>query len=192
MNRLIILIILTLPGMAVCQEEQKAFTKVSLQTVGSIGIIGGETGVKPVFQIISGLTQSRYFAGLGAGYDNYRFRSIPLFADIRFGFGKKQFVFAYGDLGYNLPLEPKFGNNDFQTTSIYSGGVYLDLGLGYRHRLNKKNSILFSFGYSRKDVNHKEGTTYPCFNPPCYEEMSYYHYKLGRIVTKLSWQFNKR
>lgn len=189
MFRLIILMVLSLPGIAICQQNKKPVEKVSV--LSSIGIIGGETGVKPVFQLISGISNSKYFAGLGLGYDNYRFRSLPLFADLRINFGKKQFAFAYGDLGYNFQVHLKAIDDEFKSTNLYYGGAYVDVGLGYRHRLNQKNSFLFSLGYNRKDIKNKVGYTYPCFNPPCPEDISYYKYSMGRVVTKLSWEFGK-
>jgi len=189
MNRLILLIVLGLPWAALSQQNKKTTKKVSLQTIGSLGIVGGQSGVKPVFQIVSGIRQSKYFGGIGLGYDNYLYKSLPLFADMRIDFSKKQIVFAYGDLGYNIPVGNKSGDDFFKTTNLYYGGIYLDAGLGFRHRLNNKNSFLFSLGYTRKDINNKEGYTYPCFNPPCPESISYSKYSMGRVVTRLSWEF---
>ena len=189
MYRLIIFICLGLPIVGICQQNKNSGEKVSLQTIASIGIIGGESGVKPGFQLIGGITRSKYFTGIGLGYDNYRYRSMPLFADLRINFTKRQIVFVYGDLGYNIPVHIKTDDDIFKSTNLYYGGVYIDVGLGYRHRLNNKNSFLFSLGYNRKDINNKVGYTYPCFNPPCPEDISYYKYSMGRVVTKLGWEF---
>ena len=174
---------------AIGQQNKKAVEKVSFQMVSSIGIIGGESGVKPGFQLIGGISRSGYFAGIGLGYDNYRYRSLPLFADLRINFTKKQFAFVYGDLGYNIPVHIKTDDDLFKTTNLYFGGLYMDVGVGYRHRLNNKNGFLFSLGYSRKDINNKVVYTYPCFTIPCPESISYYKYSMGRVVTKLSWEF---
>ena len=189
MNRFILLIALFLPFAAITQQNKKLSGKISFQTMGSVGIVGGQSGVKPVFQLVNGIRQTKYFAGIGLGYDNYLYKSIPLFADIRIDLTKKQIAFAYGDLGYNIPVGITSGTDIFKTTNLYYGGIYFDAGVGYRHHFNNKNSLLFSFGYTRKDINNKEGYTYPCFNPPCSENITYYKYSMGRLVTRLSLEF---
>jgi hypothetical protein len=191
MCRLIIIIFLVIPMVSVCQQNKKTVEKMSFQMISSIGIIGGESGVKPGFQLIGGISRSGYFAGIGLGYENYRYKSLPLFADLRINFTKKQFGFAYGDLGYTIPVGKNPDGDFFKTTNLYYGGIYFDVGLGYRHRFNNKNSFLFSLGYTRKDINNKAGYTYPCFNPPCPESISYYKYSMERVVTKLSWEFGR-
>lgn len=189
MRQYLLLMALALPFAAITQQNKKATDNVWLQTIGSAAIVGGQSGVKPVFQLVSGIRKSIYFAGIGVGYDNYLYKSLPVFADMRIDFSKKQIVFAYGDLGYNIPVGLKTSTDVFKTTDLYYGGIYIDAGLGYRHKINNKNNFLFSFGYTLKDINKKEGYTYPCINPPCTENISYYKYRMGRVVTRVSWEF---
>ncbi|HLG38574.1 MAG TPA: hypothetical protein VI461_02860 [Chitinophagaceae bacterium] len=158
----------------------------------STGVVAGESAAKPLVQVAAGLNYDRYFMGVGLGLDPYYFKSIPLFADWRINFGKTRLAFVYANGGYNLPYNNKNAeDNFFKSTDRFNGGFYMDLGMGYRIRLSSYHRLLFSAGYSRKDISNKVGYTYPCLNPPCDEQITNYRYSLGRIVTKLSWEFGK-
>lgn len=161
--------------------------------ITTVGFAAGESTAKPLFQLSGGVSIDRWFAGAGFGMDDYYFNSFPLFADWRMGFGKKRLLFVYADGGYTFP--GKYGgNNDFnffKTTDRLLGGFYMDTGFGYRIRLNSLHRILLSAGYSQKNLTKKIGYTFPCGIEPCLEQVDKYHYQLGRIVTKLSWEFGK-
>jgi hypothetical protein len=115
-----------------------------------------------------------------------------VFADWRMNFGNTRSFFLFANGGYNFSYDNKNENNNvFKTTDRFYGGLYMDAGLGYRLRLNALHRLLFSAGYSQKNIVNEIGYTYPCFNPPCNEETFRYHYNLGRITGKLSWEFGK-
>jgi hypothetical protein len=172
--------------------SQESLSKSRLNTIATVGMAAGESTAKPLFQLTSGFSYDRWFTGIGIGLDHYNFKSIPLFADWRMNFGKSSSAFLYANGGYNFPYNNKSNDNTFYKTSDrFYGGFYMDAGLGYRIHLNSLDRILFSAGYSRKNIINKVGYTYPCFNPPCNEETYEYHYNLGRIITKLSWEFGK-
>jgi hypothetical protein len=168
----------------------------SLNTVVSLGMAAGESAAKPLVQVASGLYYDRHYVGLGIGVDQYNFKSIPLFADWKLGVGKSRLAFLYLDGGYNFPYDNSSKHSNgvdfFKTSDEFSGGLYVDAGLGYRIRLNSSDRLLISAGYSQKNISNSIGYTYPCWSPPCIEEIYKYHYNLGRIMAKLSWEFGRR
>jgi hypothetical protein len=161
-----------------------------LNTLISAGVIGGESAAKPLLQAETGIKFDRYFAGIGIGLDHYYLKSIPLFADWRINFGKERLAFLYANGGYNFPY-----NNDQDVISGYQnnyrGGFYMDAGLGYRFRLNTYHRLLLSAGYSQKNINSRYTSFFCPFLPPCQEQVYNYHYTLGRIIAKLSWEFGR-
>ena len=172
--------------------SQENSSKTRLHTIASVGMVAGQSTAKPLFQAEAGIFYDRLFTGLGIGLDHYRFRSIPLYIDGRMHFGKSKSVFVYGSGGYNFPYNNKSEDGDwFKTTDRFVGGFYLDAGLGYRVKFTSGHHVILSAGYSRKDVVNKVGYTYLCFSPPCEEVVYNYHYNLGRIITKLSWEFGR-
>src|SRR5690349_20159662 len=106
--------------------------KPVFRIISSGGIAIGQTNISSVIQVTPGISIQRFYAGAGIGLDDYRFRSIPLFADIRYHFGRREFGFIYADAGYNFPFDISKREEVFKTTDIYNGGFYGDFGLGFR------------------------------------------------------------
>jgi hypothetical protein len=163
-----------------------------IHTIVSIGAIGGESTVKPIAQLSSGLSFDRWFTGIGTGVDQYNFKSIPLFADLRMNFGKTRSGFLYANGGYNFPYDNKSKNLGYgEADSHMYGGFYMDAGIGYRIRLNSSHRLLFSAGYSQKRINDRIGYSL-IYCPTCREEDVYtYHYTMGRIVSKISLEWGR-
>ena len=173
--------------------SQKPSCSCSFQSILSAGLAAGSSAAKPILQGSAGSRFNKYFVGIGAGIDAYRYNTIPLFADLRRDFGKKNTLFIYSQGGYSIPFDNKsieHGVNSFKTTDQFRGGLYFDAGFGYRARLFRSNALLMSAGYSQKNIRNKVGYTYPCLVPPCPEEIYENRYRLGRVVAKLSWEFN--
>jgi hypothetical protein len=175
--------------------SQQPACSCRFQSILSAGLAAGESPVKPIFQWSGGINlNDRFFAGVGGGIDPYRFKSVPVFADLRMSFGKSQAGFLYSNIGYSFPYDNtsiESWDDPFRTTEKFTGGFYLDVGIGYRLKLKSWNRLLFSSGFSHKRVSNIIGYTYPCFMPPCTEDISKYQYDLGRIVMKVSWELTK-
>ena len=173
--------------------SQESSSGSRFNTIASVGMAAGESTVKPLFQLVSGFSYDRWFTGIGIGLDHYNLKSIPLFADWRMNFGKTRSAFLYANGGYNFPYSNKSNeNNFFKTTDRFNGGFYMDAGLGYRIHLSSLHRLSFSAGYSQKNIVNEIGYTYPCLVPPCTEDVYKYHYTLGRVITKLSWEFGHK
>ena len=173
-------------------QKKRTLSGAGFCMISSAGVAIGEKSVNPVFQVVPGIYFKKFSAGIGLGFDDYRFRSMPLFADVRFKFGRRDFGFLYADAGYNFPFDIKKTESTFNTTDIYKGGFYGDAGIGFRIFTRSRHAFLFSTGYSIKDIKNKVGYTYNTFVPPAVEDIYHYRYSLGRIVSKLSWEFGGR
>jgi len=173
--------------------SQQSESRTRLTTIASVGLVAGESSAKPLIQLSGGFSYGRYFSGIGIGMDQYRFNSIPLFADWRINWGKARLGFVYANAGYNFPVKNKSSTGGWSnTTDRFIGGFYADAGIGYRIRLsNPMHRLLFSAGYSQKTIRNEIGYTYECFVAPCPEQIYTYKYELGRIVAKFSWEFGR-
>lgn len=175
--------------------SQKPACSCSFQSILSAGLAAGKSAAMPIFQGSAGVNFNNYFIGIGAGIDAYRYNTIPIFADLRRDFGKKNTAFLYSQVGYNIPYNNESVHNIFGATRItdkFGGGLYLDAGIGYRIHLKGSHRLLLSTGYSYKKLSNNVAYSYRCITAPCGEDRYYYEYSLGRIITKISWEFNKR
>ncbi len=169
-------------------------SRLNLHTIGSVGMAAGESTVKPLFQVTSGVFCKKWFGGIGAGMDNYNLKSLPLFAEGRIHFERSLAAYLYADAGYNFPVGNEKPREMFKISHEYKGGLYLDAGIGYRIKLSPLHHLSFSAGYSRKNIREKKVFYYPCGVNPCY--MAHYNvyvfdYSFGRVTAKLSWEIGK-
>ncbi len=168
--------------------QNKKAAKPGWRMITSAGLIAGESDTRPVFQLSGGIVRNRYFAGIGIGYETYRFNSFPVFANGQMDFGKKRVGFLYASGGYNFTGHNKEDNEFYKTTDRVKGGFYMDAGIGYRIRLGALNRLSFSAGYTRKDMRHIKTFVYPCFTGDCPENINEFKYSFGRMVAKMSWE----
>lgn len=186
--RRVLMILLLLP--AVCYSQT---TKPRFHSFLSPGMVAGQTGVKPVFQLTGGIAYGRHFTGVGVGYDQYKFNTIPVFADWRFNFGKNDIFFTYVDGGYNFTTKYKREEEWGKVSDRIRGGFYMDLGLGMRAQVGGSHRVFLSAGYSRKNAVVKKAFT-NCWGPcPVAEPPTVYTYKyeFGRIVIRAGWEFGR-
>ena len=164
--------------------------KVKFNSINTGGIILGQNKSYPMFQSVNGLLYQKWFGGIGAGYDYYYYRSAPVFIDARRYLGKDNNGFLYGDAGYNFPVKNTPGSEVlFYHTAHFTGGIYSDIGAGYGIRFSKRMSVLFSGGFSYKNIHLRTTTINPCLTPPCPENINNYNYDLGRILLKAGLRF---
>ena len=184
---------------AVCCTINLAFTqirtpnkKITLRSINTVGLLNGSTGPSLSLQTILGASVYQSFAGIGIGLDYYRFRSIPVFADLRYEFGKaSRTIFVYGDLGYNYDWLTEKNKQDifFSSSSNYRGGVYYDVGIGYKIGFKNRDALLLSTGYTYKRIKNKAGTGVCPIAGPCFEEVQTYIFSMPRIVIRMGWRF---
>jgi hypothetical protein len=179
---------------AVSAQEKKQTTKWQFHSLNNLGLLEGQTGSSFQLQSINGAQYQSWFAGIGVGLDYYRYRTIPLFLDIRKEFGKKAGKpFIYMDGGINFSWVTDSQKNVYGADDHFKNGFYTDLGAGYKINLGNRNALLISLGYSNKKLTETYSTYYPTYydfygltNNPSSTKINY---SLNRLSIKLGWSF---
>jgi len=165
-------------------------------SINNVGLLEGQAGSAFHLQTINGVQYKSWFTGAGVGLDSYRYRTIPLFLDIRKEFGKTpNKILLFGDAGINFYWARDRDVKQFYSNDKIKNGFYGELGAGYKFRLNAKMSIIFSGSYSYKTLEETGGDYYynmPFFLPgaaaysPVAERI---HYNLNRVLLKVGVEF---
>jgi hypothetical protein len=164
--------------------------RLKFHSINAVGVSNGEKGGHLLLQTVNGLAFKNWYSGIGVGADYYQYKSYPLFIDGRRYFGKNDNGFAYADLGYNLSGKNKPGKEVYYYSFYhFSGGIYTDIGIGYKIKLARNAALLFSTGYSYKEINNKVGVINECLVAPCPVDYSNYKYANGRVVLKAGVDF---
>ena len=159
--------------------------KIRFHSINAFGLVGGESEASTAFQSVNGIQFSNWFSGIGIGVDDYRYKTLPLFIDGRYFFGNDKNGFIYGDLGYSFPMKNKPGKEiNYYDSYHFTGGIYSDIGIGYKVPLYKKSSLLFSLGYSYKKMETNVGVNTCPFIGPCHVDYSKYDFRFSRMVLK--------
>ena len=142
-----------LTGMVTISSAQKNTLTGQWQfhSINNLGLLEGETGSAFQLQTINGAQYKSWFAGVGIGLDFYRFRTIPLFVDIRKEFGKSNNkLFVYSDMGINFSWVTDQQKTSNVENDKFGNGFYGDWGFGYKVLVHKKNNLLLSLGILTK------------------------------------------
>jgi hypothetical protein len=160
----------------------------SFTSIIQVGMVAGEANDSYQLQTVNGIKYKTWMAGVGIGIDGYRYRSIPLFLQLRKEFNlSTNALFLYSDIGLNYPWV-KDSQKEPYSVSKYAHGVYYDGGLGYKLLL-KRQSILFSSGFTLKEMSEDRSSSDICpFVGPCFETKDVYHYSLKRLSFKVGLQ----
>ncbi len=169
------------------------YSQVKFQSVSSVGMLNGSAGPSLLLETIAGVSYKNSFAGIGAGLDHYRFRTVPLFVGLRQAFGKgKRALFIYGNAGYHfdwLTEENEKRYNVFSINNNYTGSIYYDAGIGYSFGFKKADALLLSAGFSYKEVKNTSENSFCPIVGPCNNEVQTYNYQMPRLVFKAGWRF---
>ena len=183
----ILFLIFTVCLSAMVSGQQKKTTDTwQFHSILNAGLLEGQKGSAFQLQSVNGMQYKSWFAGIGVGLDYYRYRTIPLFLDIRKEFGSTvNKFFAYADGGINF-----WWLTDMQTNTAdgFHNGFYTDLGMGYKIRLGKSNHLLLAMGYSLKKLSETYQSSY--YDPPDFLlTENRINYNLNRITLKIGWEF---
>ncbi len=160
-------------------------------SIEQAGLAEGHGAAAGIIQSINGMALNTWFAGIGIGIDGYRYRSVPLFLDLRKELGQKRNKWLiYAEAGYNFPWVHEAGTQYYWNPIMkheykYKGKIYADVGAGYAIHCRKYGTFLMILGYSRKDFDRIVTTVYP--GSENYVES--YSYKFNRLMIKLGWEF---
>ena len=173
-------------------QETKRDKKYFASQISS-GILEGGQGTSFHIETINGVRYKTWFAGIGAGLDNYYFRSIPVYLSaVKYISQGNHSFYVQGDVGLNLAWENDQLRSWNEVSDQFKPGFYWNSSFGFATGLDKKNSFLFGLGYSQKYLKEVKETTVQCFNPPCQNSEETYIYSLKRVSVKLGWQFNNK
>lgn len=173
------------------QAQKPGGKKYSFHSINSIGVANGSNGAAAVMQTVNGFRKGPLFAGVGLGLDYYQYRTIPLFADVRYEFGtKKNKLFAYADAGINFSWVDGTYDDEvgiwWGNPSDFSNGLYTDAGIGLTTSFRNGNAFVLSLGYSRKTMKE----TFAYFDWQTNEPVTDVNtYRFNRILIKLGFSF---
>lgn len=192
MKKSIILLLLCTPVLLIAQEQAKKKNDCgcSFSSINQAGLLEGSAKSSFNLQTINGLQYKTWFAGIGVGLDKYRFRSVPVFFDLRKDLVKKwNTPFLYGDIGVNFPWVQD-AENRWWERSEFDRGLYYDAGVGYKLNLGKGRGLLFSGGFSMKRIRE---TRYiigscPIVGPCAEQEGERFSFTLKRFAFKAGLQ----
>ena len=158
-------------------------------SINQVGFLNGERGADLQLQSVNGVRYQSWFAGVGIGLDFYGTRGIPLFLDIRrsINMGSKlplvPFIYADGGIHFPWALD---NDKELGYDNKFRNGLYMDVGLGCEVKLKKQQAVLFSLGYSRKEVQQRlipiEEDRDTQYSPITYD------YNYNRLSIKIGWQ----
>lgn len=172
------------------QHAAKPSSPFKFQSNLQSGILVGQKGSQAalVFSAVNGFQSKTWFGGLGVGLDYYGSkRTAPLFINIQKQLSARRNTwFGYMNVGYNMPWLK--GDEKLQYAQKYKviGGVYYEVGGGYKFTVFTKTRLGLSAGYSYKQL--KEDYTPPCalceWSTP-QEQIARYEFR--RVALKLNW-----
>lgn len=142
------------------QAQTGKVKKTTSYLMPQIALLNGSSGTSTQIQLVGGWVKNNWHFGLGAGIDYYEMRSMPLFSDVRYHFGKEQKIFTYANVGYNFSWvqdthDPRFIIPPSSNTVKQTDGLYTDIGIGYAIKIGKRNSLLMSTGFSVKQMGEE-------------------------------------
>ncbi len=122
-----------------------------------IALLNGSSGAGAQVQLAGGLVKNNWHFGLGTGIDYYELRSVPLYSDVRYHFGKGKRAFAYANIGYNFSWTENTDDRVYimppaMNTLKQTGGLYTDFGIGYNINMGKNHALALSTGFSVKQM----------------------------------------
>ena len=187
------LFILLLMGLSMSVVAQSKLKTYKFHSINSLSFLNGSNEVSAALQSVNGFQKGNLFAGVGVGLDYYIHRTVPLFADFRYEFGKvKNKFFAYADGGINFHWleestdEPVFIWDGFNRSGKFHNGIYTDAGFGYRVANKKGGGLVLSLGHTHKSL--KETLGYQDWRTQEWLT-DVYRYRLNRIALKVGWKF---
>jgi hypothetical protein len=170
------------------QAQKKSELKFS--SINQLGFLKGSSDQALQIQTVNGVAYKTWFAGAGAGLDDYNFKTFTIFADLRKNIlNKSQTPFVYVDMGTSIPSEKQ--EEDLWQTTTYKSGLYFDAGVGYTIPIKGSWSFNFSAGYSQKylhETRQAKGIVidYPVGGGP---QAEYYDYTFKRLSIKMALRF---
>lgn len=180
-------LLLLLPVL-VFSQSKPAKLKPQFQSSAGAGLLVGQFEPSYQWQLVNGFKLNNWFAGIGAGMDYYRYRTVPLFFSVRRDGLFKRSFFAFADAGVGIPSVTDAQKQQFSISDKFHTGFYSETGMGYTIPSKRKFSLRFSAGYSFRTLKEVAKFSFgPADNP-----ITEYKYKFHLITLKAAVAFNGR
>jgi hypothetical protein len=164
-------------------DAKQRFSSINLVGVGS-----GQYGESVAVQTINGLSKGRWFGGVGIGLDYYVYRSVPIFADVRYELiPKANALFIYADAGINTPWLKDIQKNRSGWPTTYKSGLTYEGGLGLKLKGKNKRAFLLSCGYNFSQLKEIVRSV-NWLGPDRTERKDYYDNRYRRVLLKVGIQ----
>ena len=185
-------LLFTFISASVLLSAQQKKAVYCFHSINSLGLVNGDNAASAALQSVNGFKKGPWFAGVGVGIDYYLYRTVPLFADMRYEFGKKKnkfFVYADGGINFSwvqdqFYVQPLIWNGN--RSNNFQNGLYTDAGFGYIVGMKKENGLVLSLGHSQKRL--KELIRRQDWRTSEWQT-DINRYNLNRIVLKGGWRF---
>lgn len=153
-----LVIVITMPLMV---TAQKTGNRLHYFNITQFGWLLGDKQRTGSVQTINGVAIKKYFAGIGVAYDKYGYKSLPVFADLRYSLlqGKTSMLQVYGDAGINNPLASDFLPRKYsngQDYHIYKKSFYGEAGITYLLHIGDNAWLTAGAGYNYKTFKYTE------------------------------------
>lgn len=190
MKKIITSLLFFFPAMLFAQEK----TNIKFTNITSVAILTSKTQHGFTVQTINGVSLKKMDIGIGVGYDDYGYSSIPAFLDIRKKIGRSACkMLLYADGGFNFPIRSNaFPRkwNDGNEAYKFCTTLFGEAGIGISNRINKKVTINFTAGFSYKHFRYIEYSQAWYSLPNLYSSgNATYDYYYRRLSLKLGLQF---
>ena len=163
---------------------------IKFTSINSVGLLNGQISSTFTMQTINGISFKNASIGIGAGIDNYGYRTIPVFVDLRKTFGNnaiKPLVFADFGIGYPIKTDIPSGqwSNAYTNTSIkrsFCGewGVGIEKAIG-------SSSFFVTASYSYKKYAYTQIMNWSYGPDGTNQARQDYHY--NRIALRMGYRF---
>jgi hypothetical protein len=160
------------------------------------GLMNGSWQTNGYVQTTHGIHYKQWFAGVGVGIDYYRYRTIPVFAELRRTFGRhgvQPFVVAAAGINATWPNEQqKLENNGWwqTSTSDFHNGFYSRVGAGVILNAGKKVRFGVNIAYNYKTLSRTyTGWIFEPWPQPTSSTEKTMEYKLNRLSIGFSIMF---
>ena len=174
----------------ICKAQ--LFKRIAFNSYNAVGLIIGQSKNSMSLETVNGFTLRKWFAGAGIAYDAYRYKTVPVFIDIKYLFVNKKNWFVQTDAGYNIPATAKSAEDKLLYSVQYNGGIFLQSGVGYLFLQKKNYNAYCSITAGLKKLSRKTGYLVPDDFPPHNEmivQYNRYEYAFKTISIKAGIQF---
>ncbi len=186
---LIIVLVITAPIIA-CAQAVK--TSLPYFNITQVGLLQGQNQHTYSLQTINGISYKKYSAGVGIAYDKYGYKSVPVFADIRYSLlkSKKSALQLYADAGANFPIHsdllPATKPNGIRWYTLHSS-FYGEAGFSYSVALKRRFSFIAGVGYNYKTFRYSDTEYSGDVNMP--DNIIEYTYRYSKYVVRVGFGF---